>query len=213
MDQGESPMDVGVALIFPFRDAMKKRLRELVDIQAGHQFRGRVVADPVGNVRVIQMKDLDDERRVDVSQLMTIQFDDPPKNCLASGNDVLFLSRGNRLTASRVPPVAEGALVSGLFFILRVRDKRISPAYLAWAINQASFQTQVRSCIRGTDVAIIAKADLQELWVPLPPLEVQNRIVLLDELLLREKELCSALAQKRTQLLHALSLKAAGELP
>lgn len=189
---------------------MKKRLRQIADIQAGHQFRGRVEADPSGEIPVIQMKDIDDDRRLNAEGLTRITLDRSPKACLAAPGDVVFLTRGNRLTASLVPERATGALVSGFFFILRPRTGFVHPGYLAWCINQPSFQAQVRSSVRGTAVAIIAKADLQELWLELPPLAIQEKIAVVDDLIFQEKKLSLSLTQKRSQLLHALSLKAAG---
>ena len=50
----------------------------------------------------------------------------------------------------------------------------------------------MRSCVRGTDVAIVAKADLQDLWVHLPPLETQDCIVALDDLFVQEKKQIAA---------------------
>lgn len=192
---------------------MKKRLCEIATIQAGHQFRGKVQADATGNVPVIQMKDIDDDRRLRTGDFIKIKLDPVPETCLATRTDVLFLARGNRLTATPVPAAGEGALVSGSFFILRPKPRMVRPGFLAWFMNQPSFQAQVRSSVRGTDIPIIAKADLQDLWVCLPPLETQDRIVALDDLFAQEKKLFAALAQKRAQLLHALSLQAAGAGP
>jgi len=186
---------------------MKKRLRHIAEIQAGHQFRGRVEADPDGNMPVIQMKDIDADRRLNAAGLTRIKLDRAPENCLATARDVLFLSRGNRLTATPVPTAAEGALVSGLFFILRPKLELIRPSFLAWYINQPSFQVQVQACVRGTGVAILAKSDLQDLWVLVPPVEKQERIVMLDDLFAKERKQFADLAEKRSQLLHALCIQ------
>jgi len=46
---------------------MKKRLRDIVELRVGYLFRGRVKPDPEGKVRVVQIKDVDSERRINVS--------------------------------------------------------------------------------------------------------------------------------------------------
>src|SRR5262245_10946898 len=98
---------------------MKKKLGEIADIQAGYQFRGRVVPDATGGTPVIQMKDFDPAHGINLGSMITIRNDSIPAACIAKAGDVLFLARGQRLNAVAVGQEVEGAIVSGYFFILR----------------------------------------------------------------------------------------------
>lgn len=189
---------------------MRKRLGEIAAIQAGYQFRGRVVMDPAGGSPVIQMKDYDPLHGIDVAGLATTKVGSVPPACLARTGDVLFLARGQRMTATVVSSDAEGAIVSGYFFILRPKPEETAPGFLAWYINQPAFQTQLRAVAKGTDTPLVAKTDIQDLTVDLPPLNTQALIARLDELSRRESCLLEAIAEKRSALIRALTQEAAG---
>jgi hypothetical protein len=188
---------------------MKLSLGEIATIQAGYQFRGRVVHDPTGGVPVIQMKDYDPVHGIDVDGMMTIRTDTVPAACIARTGDVLFLSRGQRLTATVVTHEVEGAIVSGYFFILRPEADIAEPGFLAWYINQTRFQNQLRAVAKGTDTPLVSKTDIQDLTVELPPINIQALVARLDELSRREHRLLEAIAEKRSALIQALTQEAA----
>lgn len=188
---------------------MKNRLGEIADIQAGYQFRGRVVPDPTGGVPVVQMKDFDPNRGVDAGGMITVRIDNIPPACIAKTGDVLFLARGHRLNAAMVGPEIEGAIVSGYFFILRPDPGAADPGFLAWYINQPPFQAQLRAVAKGTDTPLVAKADIQDLTVELPPMKTQAIIARLNELSRRERRLLETIAEKRSALISALTQEAA----
>ncbi len=183
---------------------MTKRLGEIADIQAGYQFRGRVVPDPEGTP-VIQMKDFDPVRGIEMRDAVRTRIESVPPACIARPGDVLFLARGQRLAAAMVGSDAAGAVVSGYFFILRAKKESIVPGYLAWYINQPAFQEQLRTVAKGTDTPLVAKGDIQNLIVELPPKKRQASIARLDELSRLERSLLEAIAVKRAALIRALT--------
>lgn len=188
---------------------MKQRLGDIADIQAGYQFRGKVVPDPGGGVPVIQMKDFSPTHGIDGGGMVTVSMENIPPACMAKAGDVLFLARGQRLNAAAVQPDVEGAIVSGYFFILRPYPDVADPGFLAWYINQPDFQAQLRSVAKGTDTPLVSRADIQELTVELPEKNTQALIARLDELSRRERCLLENIADKRTALIRALTQVAA----
>jgi restriction endonuclease S subunit len=191
---------------------MKKKLKDLADIRTGYQFRGKVAASDDGNVAVIQIKDVDDTLRVQTSALVPVKVDNPETYEVTKG-DLLFLSRGHRHYAAVVTEPVENTIATGYFFILRPKPHLIRPTFLAWSINQPEFQETMRPFVRGSHIPLISKADFQDLTIRLPPLAVQERIIELQRLFDRERELTSAIQQKREALLHAVSAKLmAGQL-
>ena len=83
------------------------------------------------------------------------------------------------------------------------------PEYLAWFINQSAFQEQLRGVIKGTHTPLVAKADIKNLLVELPPLDRQEVIAKLNQLGDQERQLLVALAEKRAALIRTISLNAA----
>jgi len=185
-------------------DRMKKRLKEIADFRMGYQFRGKVQPDPVGTVRVIQIKDVDENLRISVDDITSVSIDRPEPYLVRRG-DVLFLGRGHRLYAGIVPAVEPNTIATGYFFILRPNDRVVSPEYLAWSLNQPDFQESLRPFHRGTQMPIISKTDLQNLRIHLPPLNVQRRVVELHRLLDEERRLSAEISEKRSLLVRAVS--------
>jgi len=185
---------------------MKKRIKDIADLRVGYQFRGKVKPDPAGNVRVIQVKDIDADLRIRVADLVSVSVD-RPESYLAQQGDVLFLGRGHRLYAVVVPMIDASTIATGYFFILRPKDRLVLPEYLAWSMNQSDFQESIRPYVRGSHMPMISRTDVEDLRIPLPPLDVQRQILKLNELLGEERRLSAAIQDKRGLLVQALSRK------
>ncbi len=183
---------------------MKKKLRDLADIRTGYQFRGKVVPNDDANVAVIQIKDVNEERMVQTAELVSVKLDKPEPYLVTRG-DVLFLSRGHRQYAAVVSEPVQNTIVTGYFFILRPKVNLIHPEYLAWAINGAEFQAALRPSVRGSHIPLVSKADFLDLALRVPPLDVQQQVLKLQELSRRERRLSEAIQTKRQQLVGAIT--------
>lgn len=191
---------------------MKKRLKDIADFRVGYQFRGRVKPDPAGTVRVIQIKDIDPDSGRLVGDPVAVNIDRPESYLTAPG-DVLFLSRGHRLYAVVVPEVEANTIATGYFFILRPNTRVALPEYLAWSMNQPDFQESLRPFLRGTHMPMISKADTENLRIHVPSLEIQRRILRLNQLLDEERRLSAAIHERRGRLVQAVSHKLMLEQP
>ncbi len=198
---------------------MKAKLTQIADIRNGYQFRGKVkpveVAGgaagrmPLGVVPVIQIKDIDADRRLQTDDLVLVKIDGDQAKYEARQGDVLFLARGHRLFATAIADPISGAIATGYFYILRPKMKNVLPRYLAWYINQPPFQTVLRTFMKGTQQPLVSRKDIEDLEVQIPPLSVQEAIVELDDLEVVEQRLLAALQEKRAQLVQAISMQAA----
>lgn len=198
---------------------VKAKLKKIADIRNGYQFRGRVTPAelepdvvsvlPDGVVQVIQIKDINDDRRLSTQGLVTVQIDADPERYETRQGDVLFLARGQRLFATAITEPLHATVATGYFFILRPRSENVRSEYLAWYINQPRFQATLRSFMKGTHQPLVSRKDVEDLPIELPSLETQERIVALEELRLKEQHLLSAIREKRSQLLLAVGMKAA----
>lgn len=198
---------------------MKAKLNEIADIRNGYQFRGKVkpaelaagaaARMPPGVVPVIQIKDINTDRRLQTDDLVLVKIVGDQAKYEAHQGDVLFLARGHRLFATAITEPISSAIATGYFYILRPKMKNILPRYLAWYINQPPFQTVLRTFMKGTQQPLVSRKDIEDLEVQIPPLSVQQAIVELDDLEVIEQRLLAALQQKRSQLVQAISMQAA----
>jgi hypothetical protein len=182
---------------------MRRTIADVADVRAGYPFRGRVVPDPGGNARVVQIRDLDDAGRVRVDQLVRVRAANLENYRFRPG-DVLFLSRGERRFALPIPEhdVDVPMIAASYFFVLRPHPD-IDPLYLVWAANQSDFQEAMRAFVKGSTLPQITKTDLLALPLDVPPLPVQRQIVAVHDLMERERRLTDELREKRATLLRA----------
>ena len=187
---------------------MMSKLKDIADIRPGYQFRGRVEAAPDGSHNVIQIRNFDDHLRLVPEDLVTVTPKRDPSPFIARPGEVLFLSRGHKLWATHLADPPEDAIVTGYFFILRPKDGSVSPAYLAWYLNQAPFQSALRQVMRGSQMPLVSMADFKELTIEVPPLEMQQSLVALADLRVRERELQDAIEIKRQRIIDGICLRA-----
>jgi restriction endonuclease S subunit len=172
---------------------MRKQLREVADIWAGYPFRGKVMPEEGGDVAVIQIKDIDEATGLTVDDTLKLRSAGGKyaKYLLAVG-DVLFQARGNRHPVAVVAAPLVGIASQGVH-VLRPRVSSVRPAYLAWYLNHPNTQAKLKDSARGSYIPFIAKGDLDEFSVQIPSLEMQDKIVAVDALNRRVRDLESKL--------------------
>jgi restriction endonuclease S subunit len=173
------------------------RLGSIAEIRMGATLRGRDATRPVpdGRFQFVRIGDVSQD-----GQLLTGKFDriEPSESVsedlfLRSG-DVLFPNRGTRTTALAYRLDQGNTLVGSQFFILRPDTNRVLPEYLAWFLRSEEAGKYFDGHRRGTYVKIIQRSVLTDLEMPLPPLEVQRRIVEMADLAVTERNLTERLA-------------------
>jgi len=189
---------------------MKSKLIKLADIQIGYQALRRIDPDPDGTYAIIQTKDINNKHDLDTSDLYPFIPEREPERYQVDKGDVLFLSRGRNNLAYPIRWSLSNTLAASTFFILRVTSDNVLPEYLAWAINQPPAQAELKMHSHATTtIPLIPKSAFETLIIDLPPLDVQRKIVELNDLLKKERELIDKLLQKREHLIQAVSLGAA----
>jgi restriction endonuclease S subunit len=183
---------------------MKRRIADIADVRAGYPFRGRVIPDPGGNARVIQIRDLETGGRIRIDQLVRVKAANVENYRLREG-DVLFLARGERRFAIPVPEESGNDFIAASYFFVLRPMPEIFAGYMTWAVNQPDFQEDMRTFVKGGTLPQITKTDLLELQIEVPPLATQHQIVAVHALMERERQLCDALNEKRSALLRAIA--------
>jgi hypothetical protein len=168
----------------------------------GFPFRGRVEHEPSGDVAVVQMKDLDDANLLHLEDAIRVALPAAKAHHLLRPGDLLFRSRGRTNGAARVMEGIGKAVLAAP--MLLVRPRRILPEYLCWFLNAPATRQQFAAMAEGTSVRMISAEALKALPVPLPPIDLQQRIASISELIEREQTLLHAIARRRHRLNHHL---------
>lgn len=176
-------------------------LGSLAEIRPGYQTRSRIEADASSPFRIIQLRDI--AATVEWSSVMAFKPDVETERYLVADGDVLLSCRGGTNVGIALAGVPTNTVASSNFYILRIRRPDLLPAYLGWYLNQPTAQEFFRTRAQGTRTALLTKADLADLDVPIPPLPIQERVVRLAALRRTERELAGKL-ESHKELLMAL---------
>lgn len=188
---------------------MYKKVKHLATIQIGYQFRSKIQPDSNGTHRVIQIKNFDDDDKLDFKNLDRVVIDKTPDKYIVQQGDVLFLSRGPRNFAYAIATPVQETIAASYFFILRLDPHQINPAYFAWYINQTPAQSYLANLARrGSHMPMIPRSAFEQLHIEIPSLETQRSIVELDRLHHKERCLMDQIIEKRSALIETVSLKA-----
>jgi hypothetical protein len=162
--------------------------------------------------RLLQIKDITKDGRIDPSDVRTVSLPKVSDRYLVQVGDVVLSGRGQRNQAAVYKGGFEELVPGAQLWVIRVRPDRMLPAYLAWYLNQPKAQQYLSGETHGTYIPMIHKEAVMNLEVPVPSLEVQRKIVAVHELALREQGALEKLKAKRAKLVSALCGQAAEKL-
>lgn len=184
---------------------MQLLLSEIADIRMGLTLRGadaarRTVEGGPHYVRISDLTESGDLHIAEIHPLDPGQASDPRHR--VKPGDILLANRGTRMTAALVPEGLD-AVAGSQLFVISPRLPGILPSYLHTFLNLQTTQDHLRSHARGTYVQTLSIANLRKLPVPLPPLETQEIVASLSELVTVERQLLEKLTRKRAKLIEA----------
>jgi hypothetical protein len=137
----------------------------------------------------IQIKDLDLEKRA----LVAGPTPRVKRAIAVAEGDLLLAARGERPAVALADPGLFGAYPTLDVYLIRPDTARLDPAYLAAYLAQEHVIGQLRASTVGVLIPRIPKADLDDLPIPLPPLERQRAIGALAQTVQRERRLLDRL--------------------
>lgn len=185
---------------------MIKLLSQIADVQAGHPFRGSVPSVENGNTLALQMRDITADGAVNWTSTVTTQLDTSKSPQWLQPGDIIFAARGGRNYAVLLTEIPAPAVCSQYFFLVRLKDHDVLPAFLAWQINQMPAQRYFASTAEGSDQLSIRRGVLDALPLAIPSIENQQQIIQLAAAAQQEKLLLETLIRNRQQQLDALAL-------
>lgn len=176
------------------------------DLFSGFSFRSKVENDPNGDLFVIQMKDLEHNYSSIKSDLTKVSSNKISSKFLLQKGDVLFIAKGSNNHAIEYKLDLPKAIAASAFFVLRPIQSKVIPAYLSWYINQPPIQQYLKENMAGTYILNINKSTIEGITITLPPINIQEKIVAIDNLRKREHLLMSAIMEKRKFAISAVLL-------
>jgi len=185
------------------------KLNRLAIIRSGYHSRAKIESLEDGSHYLLQARDVDGERLIYRADTLTrFNPDLSSKDGTLKKNDILFMARGARNYSLLLREIPDPTLAAACFFIMRVSNDKLLPAYLFWYLNQPPVeQYLVRHSGRGVHMPVVRRSVLENLDIPHPNLEIQKKIVELEALRRQEEELTSRLVEKRKQLITTSCLK------
>ncbi len=178
-------------------------LSSIATIRSGTTLRGRDATrpDPKGNYRFIRIGDIADHGEIERADFPRISPNESisDEQILRQG-DILFPSRGTRTTAATYSLDLENPIVGAQFFVIRTKKEAL-PEYVAWYLRSEPSRQYFEQRRKGTYVQLIQRADVAELEIPLPPMNVQHAIAELAKLQHQETTLVMQIADLKEQLL------------
>lgn len=185
-------------------------LPDACSIHTGYTARGRLDPADAGGVLTLQLRDVSADGNVDPDQLTRVHLEDVAERYFVSAGDVVFRSRGERNTATALDQrLREPALAVLPLMVLRPKPDVVTPEYLAWAINQSPAQRHFDNAARGTNIRMIPRSSLDDLELDVPDLATQRKIIAIDTLAERERELSRLAADVRKKMMSLILVEQA----
>lgn len=181
------------------------KLSEIVNITTGYSFRSKIKNNPDGDVKVIQMGNVDPVSGIDWEGLSHISDFDPRSDryFLQKGN-LIMISKGNHLNAHLISVDMDNVIPVNSFLILRCQTSDVLPEYLEWFLNSTKVQHYLTTVAAGTGIPNLSRSALQDLDVFVPPYSNQKLVADIDELKRREVKLHCEIASKKENLINYL---------
>lgn len=187
-------------------------LSRICTIQTGHTARGRLDPAAHGNVLALQLRDVSPGGAIAEDGLTCVHLDPVPEKYVVRGGDVLFRSRGERTTAAALSGSFPLPVIAVLpLIILRPDPQVLSGSYLAWVINQEPAQRHFEESAQGTSLRMVSRSSLENLEIPVPSLETQQKILQIDALARQERDLAQQLTHVRHELIRRLLVEQASK--
>lgn len=161
-------------------------LNDIVEINGGYPS-SDIRHNDNGSFWYIQVRDINDDGFIKGKNLIRFTPKIKPNNYLIKQLDILFQSRGADHKAILFKSDLPNAISTYSFYILRIKDLHILPAYLVWYLNTPKLQNKLKSMTIQSTLSYLSLSSIAKLEIIVPPLEIQEKIIKIDQL--RRKEI------------------------
>lgn len=153
-----------------------KNIKNIASVIAGYTFRTALKSHKNGLMSVVQAKDILGAFYIAKDNLSKIDLQEYQTRAMIEKNDIIISSRGS-FRASIIKNNMTNAIASSSVYILRVEDKNILPEYLAIFLNSVDGQKKIKKKMTGSVIKTILRKDLENVKIPIPSKDIQNKII------------------------------------
>lgn len=195
-------------LFMKSKKSLLKRIVIPAGIASGYSFRGKIKGSLNGDLRVVQLKDMENDYSDIGDDCIFVDGSGIKEKYYLEVGDILFISKGANNFAT-VYDLKDGVatVASSVFYVIKVDASKANPYYVAWYINKKKVQQYFTTHASGTYSLSINKEVVEDIPVILPPLDIQRKIAKVAELAKKEQYIYTTLKEKRNQLIEAQLLK------
>ncbi len=184
------------------RQRRLKSLAEFSGIFSGYSFRGKITATKEGDLRVIQLKDIENGYTTIGNDCIFVNKSQVNDKYYLKDGDILFISKGSNNYA--IPFYAHDShpsVASSAFFVLRLDKGKAIANFVSWYINQSKVQQYLESLATGTYTTSINRETIENIPILLPSLSRQEKIANIAALSAKEQKLYSRLVETKNRLI------------
>ena len=187
---------------------IRESIADLAEVMVGLVLK-RKEADPttsnIYKYKALTLKSLNAEGWIDKDQLDIYESSENlDQRYLALEGDVL-MKLTPPYTAVAIDKEIQGSVVPAQFIIIRIKDKRIIPVYLAFYLNAADVKKEIVLGATGTIIPMLKTSIIRELKIPILEMKKQRNIAEVSKLMVQERHLMSKLAETKEKYYQALT--------
>ncbi|MUK37859.1 restriction endonuclease subunit S [Aliivibrio fischeri] len=201
-----------------------KVLSEVASIRTGYTFREKIedAALSKANAHIAQIKDVrliaetTSSMSLNISQLPTIEWQGKDKAIVPPGS-VLLPSRGSRGGYFKASYLIDNKgtlplIVTSQFLVITANDC-VLPEFLCWSLNQPQIQFWLSEGAgsQGSGMVMLKTNVGNDIKINIPSIEVQKKIININQLWEKEQELNTRLQANREMMLKGMYQKLLNE--
>ena len=179
-------------------ESIMYKIKDIAEIQTGIYTK----ASPTPDTVYLQVNDFDADGVIYDTAIPSISTTAKNKGHYLNTGDLLFAAKGTKNFCAIFTGNDKKYVASSSFLVIRIAKSDIAePEYINWYLNLPSTITLLSSNAVGTSIPSITKAMLEEVEIPLPPIEMQRTIVDIAKLQKKERQLREVITAKRQQII------------
>ena len=134
-----------------------------------------------GKIKYLQAKHFD-EYGHQISDIDTF-IDKESKNegHILEEGDILLVGKGMRNFAWTYTNAVGLAIASSIFFVIKPDRTKVVPEYITTLFNTSKYQSLFQTMGAGSSIPSIRKSELEAITIELPSLEMQQKIVQINQ--------------------------------
>lgn len=187
------------------------KLKKLVNIRSG------MVVSKTANsnedlltdafVRMIGTSDFNEDLVLRENLEPNVFYKESIKKNYLQENEILFNAKGKRFFATLFTNQYENTIASAVFLILTLTSDLVSHQYLVWFLNHPETLKIFNSKQSTQVMPAITKQELGDLEILIPDIDIQNKIVEIDQLKQQRIKTEKELIQLHENYINAITYK------